>query len=1221
MDTSQLKKYATQARRDFRDAVSARARRIGVSNTEIQSYSIKGDLLIIGEQTFPKDYKQAFDALYREVHVAGFETVVDEIAYTWFNRFVALRFMELHDYFPHGFRVLSSTDEDPTPQILRNPLELQFTHGFNKTQAQELFEAGNKEEELYRMVLIAQCNELNTIMPFLFERVSDLSELLLPDNLLASDSVIRKLTSEIPESAWFEGVEIIGWIYQYYISEKKDEVIGKVVKSEDIPAATQLFTPNWIVKYLVQNSIGSYWLGTYPDSPLAQKMEYYIKPAEQEPEVLEELKKITPREINPETITVLDPACGSGHILVEAYDLLKEIYLERGYRPREVPRLILEKNLFGLDIDGRASQLASFALLMKARSDDKSIFSADHPVKLNILEIVEADFNIDEAVSVLMKGKDVKIEPQESRQSTMPFVPKEAQTALPLTMPLTNPGSLKPSELKEFLELFKEAKTFGSLIKVPEELKGKIHGVEGFARRLTEEAHRTGDLFAHNYGTKVLRICEQAKILGGSFDAVVANPPYMGNRYLNPKLKAYLKREFSGYEKDLFSAFIVHSFTLTKHGGRLGFMSPFVWMFISSYQELRKLLVEKYFLTTLTQLEYSGFDGATVPICTFTLQNLSSTSYRGSFIKLSDFRGAENQAPKTLEAIQNKACGWFYTCKQSDFSAIPGSPIAYWVSDRMRQIFREGTPLREIAEPRQGLATTDNNRFLRRWWECDYSRIGFNFSDSEEAANSRFRWFPYNKGGDFRKWYGNQEFVLDWADNGRAVKESVIRKYPYLKGNFGWVVKNSEYYFKPGITWTFISSSKFGVRLSDPGFLFDVAGSTAFPEPSEIEFILGLLCSSIAFEALKAVNPTLNFQVGNVGQIPVLTNISPEVRNQVISIVKEAVQISREDWDRVETSWNFCLDLTKLNSNTVAHFIDEELAAQSARRQRLMELETLNNRLFLQAYGLLGEVSPEVTIEDISLRNLDRPELIESLASYSIGCIVGRYSLDAPGLIYANSGNVGFDPSRYKKFPADADGVVPILDYPWFADDITTRFQEFLVACWGKDTIEENMKFVADSLGPKQGETPEETIRRYFCDDFFKNHLKMYKKRPIYWLFSSGKEKAFQALVYLHRYNEQTLSKMRTDYVLPLSGKMASEEKRLDAQIESAGAPAERNRFKKELEKLKKKQVELRKFDELLHHYADKRISLDLDDGVKVNYGKFGALLAEVKQVTGGGEE
>jgi hypothetical protein len=1193
MDTSQLKKYATQARGDFRESISARAKRIGVNETEIQTYAVRGDLLIIGEQTFPKEYKQVFDTLYREVNIRGFKGLVDEVAYTWFNRFVALRFMELHDYFPHGLRVLSSSDGDPTPQILRNPRQLLFSQGFNKTKAEALFEAGDKEEELYRMVLIAQCNELNTIMPFLFERVSDLSELLLPDNLLASDSIIRKLTAEIEESAWFEGVEIIGWIYQYYISEKKDEVIGRVVKSEDIPAATQLFTPNWIVKYLVQNSVGAFWLETYPNSALAEKMEYYIKPAEQEPAVLEELKKITPSEINPESITVLDPACGSGHILVEAYDVLKQIYLERGYRPREVPRLILEKNLFGLDIDGRAAQLASFALLMKARADDKSILSADHPAKLNILEIVEADFNIDEAVQVLTKGKDVKIAEFSEQQAEMPFMPKKAQTELPLT----TPRSLKPSELKEFLELFKEAKTFGSLIQVPEELKGKIHGVERFAKELAKETHGTRDMFASIYSKSVLRICEQAKILGGVFDAVVANPPYMGSKYLNPKLKEYLKARFNGYDKDLFAAFIVHCFSVTKSGGHLSFMSPFVWMFISSYEKLRQLFVEQYTVTSLIQLEYSGFAGATVPICTFALRNLNLPHYRGSYVKLSDFRGATNQAPKTLEAIRNRDCGWFYTCTQSDFSTIPGRPFAYWIGESIRDLFRNSRLFREIAEPRVGMQTANNEFYLRYWFEVN--------ADEFLNQSNQLKWIKYLKGGPFRRWYGNLWYLLRYNSSSQFV----------LQQDNATILPASRLQ-EPKCTWTDLTSSYFSCRLAPTDSFHDISGHCFYPRLEDQMFLLAYANTNIFNFLLSLINSSFHYQVGDIARIPV-----PEIslRAEIESIAAELIAIHKADWDSRETSWDFKRPLNGEFKALMSDEIAEFQGLCGRQLDRVVALEARNNSIFQSAcklqYGSIPESSP------VSIQVLESQDQVVQVLSHFVGCVLGRYSLDAPGLIYANSGNIGFDPSRYAKFPADADGVVPILDYPWFADDIITRFQEFLIACWSKDTLEENMKFVADNLEPNQGETPEETIRRYFCDDFFKNHLKMYKKRPIYWLFSSGKEKAFQALVYLHRYNEQTLSKMRTDYVLPLQGKMSNEEKRLDAQIDTASTPAERNRFKKELEKLKKKQIELRKFDELLHHYADHRISLDLDDGVKVNYGKFGALLAEVKQVTGRSEE
>lgn len=1202
MDTGQLKKYAVQARRDFRDAVSARAKRIGVSDSNVQQYSVKGDLLIIGEQTFPKDYKAAFDALYREVAAKGFEQVIDETAYTWFNRFVALRFMELHDYFPHGLRVLSSTDEDPTPQILRNPTQLSFTHSFNKKLAQELFEAGNKEEELYRMVLIAQCNELNLIMPFLFERVSDLSELLLPDNLLASDSIIRKLVSEIEEGEWSTGVEIIGWIYQYYISERKDEVIGSVVKSEDIPAATQLFTPNWIVKYLVQNSVGAYWLGTYPDSPLKSKMEYYITPAEQEPEVIAELKKITPTEINPETITVLDPACGSGHILVEAYDVLKEIYLERGYRPREIPRLILEKNLFGLDIDCRAAQLASFALLMKARADDRSIFSADHPVKLNVLEIVETDFNIDQAVQSLTKGKNVSIE-----QVEMPFMAKPTQGQLPLAAP----GTLSPTELREFLELFKDAKTFGSLITVPDSIKGKVAGI----RTIAEKFNRSGDIFEQMYGRRVLRLCEQALILGKHFDAVIANPPYMGSKFYNSNLKTFIATYYSESKADLYGCFTSRALKITKPGGYASLITIPNWMFLSTFEDFRRLILHNAVISSLVH-NGRGVFGSDFGSCAFVLQAFQSKRFKGIFRRLFAAQGEVNSNSE-LSTYFHSAKNLLASSEQLDL--IPGTPIAYWVTDGLRRIFKDSSALSDIAEPRQGMATADNTRFLRCWWEVSHLKIGFSFGSREEALESNRKWFPYNKGGDFRKWYGNNQFVVNWEKDGYE-----IRNFADETGYIRSRAQNTEFFFRPGITWTFVSSSKFGVRMSDRGFLFDVGGSSLFPAEQDIEFLLGLLCSTISYEALKATNPTLNFQVGNVGQIPVARGISDKVRSDVVTTVNKAVRLSKEDWDEFETSWGFqetplVIDneKCKLLSSAFLAYVNRK----NANTEALRSLETNNNLLFIEAYGLEQELSPEVSEQEITLHRPNQLEDLQSYLSYATGCILGRYSLGKPGLAYAHAGNIGFNSDNYVRFPADSDGVVPILDYPWFTDDITTRFREFLIACWGEDTLEENMKFVADSLEPKRGETPEETIRRYFCDDFFKNHLKMYKKRPIYWLFSSGKEKAFQALVYMHRYNEQTLSKMRTDYVLPLQGKMSNEEKRLDSQAESSSSPAERNRYKKELEKLKKKQAELRKFDELLHHYADKRISLDLDDGVKVNYGKFGALLAEVKQITGGNEE
>lgn len=1203
MDTSQLKRYAIQARRDFIAAVTARAKRIGAGPDGMADFEVRGDYLIIGEQTFPSSYKGAFGRLGEEIRKKGFEHVIDEIAYTWFNRLVALRYMEIHDYLPHGLRVLSSRDSNTSPEVMRNPLQLDFSTWVNKELIRELFEAGNREEELYRALLIAQCNELNAIMPFLFEKVSDLSELLLPDNLLASDSIIRTLCSEIKEDEWQKGVEIIGWIYQFYISEKKDEVIGKVVKSEDIPAATQLFTPNWIVKYLVQNSIGSYWLGTYPESALKAKMEYYIEPAKQESEVEAELKKITPKEIDPESITVIDPACGSGHILVEAYNLLKEIYLERGYRPKDIPRLILEKNLFGLDIDERAAQLASLALLLRARADDRSIFSSDHPVQLNIREIVAPDFKIEDAVQMLTGGKNIAVE-----QMTMPFVdtsPKQGELGL------KQPDTLTPEDVREFFELFAEAKTFGSLIQIPENLKGKLSTIEKQAVRLS----KSSNFFEWPVGAKTLELVKQAQILAGQYDACVMNPPYMGSKFYVPSLKAFVAQKFEPGKADLYGCFAVRGLSLLRRTGFMGMITIPNWMFLSTFEDFRRILSGN---TTIRSLIHNGRGvwGSDFGSCSFIIQGMALPSFKGTYRRLFDQQGSV-AGNEELRCRFLSTTNFFASFEQH--SLIPGSPVAYWLSDKMRQVFKDGTPLEDIAEPRQGMATADNNRFLRCWWEVDNSKIGLALTSSDEALKSKRKWFPYNKGGDFRKWYGNNQFVVNWENDGYE-----IRNFADESGYIRSRAQNTECFFKPGITWTFISSSKFGVRLSDRGFLFDVAGSTVFPEVKDIELILGLLCSPIAFEALKATNPTLNFQVGNVGQIPVLKEIPISTRNEVVKTVSEAVSIARSDWDMAETSWDFKEFFLKLAAKGPSRLSDafelykDEMKA-ALNRLRLLEIQ--NNQILIAAYGLDSDLSPDVPEDEVTLRRPDPTADMKAFVSYSIGCMMGRYSLDAPGLIYANSGNKGFDPSKYRKFPADSDGIIPLMDYPWFEDDATARFISFLKVAWSEDTLPENLKFVADSLDSKSGETPEETIQRYFSDSFFKDHLKTYKKRPIYWLFSSGKEGAFQALVYLHRYNETTLSKMRTDYVLPLQGKLANEERRLESQIDSAGSPAEKNRHKKTLEKLKKKSIELKAFDEKLHHLADQRISLDLDEGVKVNYAKLAPLLACVKDVTGGSDE
>ncbi|MHB8950644.1 MAG: BREX-1 system adenine-specific DNA-methyltransferase PglX [Rhodoferax sp.] len=1180
MNKSNLKSYAPQARKDFIAAVTARANLLGLSDKagtlEVAPAQTQGDVTVIAGQAWPAKVSGQRDKLIERIRKDGFAHTMEAVAYTWFNRFAALRYMELHDYLGHGHRALSSTS-DGLPDILTHATDLtNELPGLNAAKVTELKLAGNRDGELYRMLLVAQCNALSRAMPFLFERIDDDSELLLPDNLLRSDSVIAKLVAEIPEEDWAE-VEIIGWLYQFYISEKKDQVIGKVVKSEDIPAATQLFTPNWIVQYLVQNSVGRLWLMANPQSTLAKEWPYYITPAEQTPEVQAQLNALIQTRVredgdtlNPESITVLDPACGSGHILVVAYDVLKAIYLERGYQPRAIPRLILEKNLYGLDIDDRAAQMAGFALLMKARADDRRLFTATddagnlQPCSLNVLSLQESKgLNVDELATHLAPFK----------------VQRATITAL--------------------VDTFEHAKTFGSLIQIPYTLKTHL----AVLPEVLALVKQSGDMYASAAADDLLPLAQQAQVLAMQFDAVVANPPYMGGKYLTPLLKKYLKDNYEGYEKDLFSAFMIRNLALSKESGQLGFMSPFVWMFISSYEDLRQHFIDSATLTSLVQLEYGGFDGAVVPICTFTIAKHHTERFVSSFIRLSDFRGAEQQGPKTLEAIQNRNCSWFYEAMPDEFKKIPGLPISYWVDQKTVALF-DNPKIGSSFEVREGLGTRDDAIFMRLFWEVDTAKIRL-------SASGNQKWIKADKAGQFRRWFGNHIYILNWENNGYAIKN---HKNP--DGSLKSRPQNTQYFFRESVSWGKVGSGITSFRYRDNAGGFTDAAPSIFGHG--VKKLCGLLNSNVFQKFLEIQGGTLNVTLGIVAGLPIAQGSSS---SNATEIADRAIALSIKDWDEAETSQNFSnlfFTAEKQKSNMLRESWNEWRIETVRRIDNLKQLEEANNEFFIGIYGLQDELSPEVPESQITLARADREKDCQRLISYAIGCMMGRYSLDEPGLIYAHAGNVGFDPSRYATFPADADGIVPITDELWFADDAPSRIREFLRAVWGPETLEENMAWLAESLGTKASETPDETIRRYIADKFFKDHLQTYKKRPIYWLFSSGKQGAFQALVYLHRYHEGTLARLRAEYVVPLTGKLQARIEMLQKDAAAASSTAARNKLAKEVEKLKKKHVELLAYDEQLRHYADMRITLDLDDGVKVNYGKFGDLLEGVKVVTGG---
>jgi hypothetical protein len=1181
MNRAKLKNYAPQARRNFIQSVTDRAAVYGLTAKKIEPIIKKGDVALIAGKAFPSTIAQKRKALEERIGRQGFEQTMEAMAYTWFNRIVAIHFMELHGYLDHGYRVLSHLEGKATPEILEHAEHVDLP-GLDKHTVIDLKLDGTKEAELYRMLLIAQCNALHEAMPFLFERIDDETELLLPDNLLHSDSLIRKLVNEIDEEDWQE-VEIIGWLYQFYISEKKDEVIGKVVKSEDIPAATQLFTPNWIVKYLVQNSLGRQWLATYPQSSLRQQMEYYIEPAEQTTEVQAQLRAITPESLNPEELTLLDPACGSGHILVEAYDLFKAIYQERGYRARDIPTLILQKNLYGLEIDDRAAQLAAFVLMMKARADDRRIFTSG--VQPNVLAIQES------------KGLNAKA------------ISEALNTPLAHGEKTGERGNIFPSDVADLISLFEHGKTFGSLIQVPPQLAEKLPAIERRVRDVL--AH--GDLMMQPAAKVLQPLIEQAWLLSRQYDAVVTNPPYMGTKGMNLRLKQFGEAEYPSSKSDLFAIFSERILIMVRSGGLIGMMTPFTWMFLKSYEHLRKRFLQENTIVSLIQPEYHAFfDSAYVPICAFTIRR-SRLALRGEFIALTQFYGEDIQPIKALEAIRNPACGWRHNASAADFTKIPGSPILFSIPKAARDCFTRFPLLESKGGFKRGISTGNNERFLRFWSEVDVRKIAF----STDETDSPKKWFKYNKGGPFRKWYGNQEYVIEWSNDGKA-----IRNYE------GAFVRNAQFNGIPNISYSSLTSASTSFR-EYIGFINDQAGNFL---PIENEFdrenLLGFLNSKPCSMIIGWLSATLNILIDDLNKIPYPAGVDCS------HIVKQCLAVARSDWESVETSWGFeypPLFCNGLKARRVEDSWQNWSRASAKRIEQMRSFEEEINNLFIKALGLQDELSPEVPEDQITLARPDREEDIKRLISYAIGCMMGRYSLDKPGLNHEKheihqkkkrdslscDSCISWSDSCDSWFAPDPDGIIPIMDTDWFPDDAAHRLVEFISVAWPKEHLEENLTFVAESLGPNRDEQPRDTIRRYLAQSFFKDHLKTYKRRPIYWLFSSGKQRAFQCLVYLHRYHEGTLSRMRTKYVIPLQGKIAARIDHLASDIEKATSTSHRRKLEKERDTLLKQQAELQAFDEKLRHYADMRISLDLDDGVKVNYGKFGDLLAEVKAVCG----
>lgn len=1089
----------------------------------------------------------------------AFEYIVEEVAYTWFNRMIAIRFMEVNGYLP--IRVLSSESGKHEPDIVTTPFDagLEFT-GEESGRIYELRD-NNRLEELFRMLFIRECNHLHDILPELFEATNDYSELLLSLSYTDKDGVVFHLVNDIEEKDFdvinhdddgkITGqVEIIGWMYQYYNTEPKDKVFAALKKNvkitkENIPAATQLFTPHWIVRYMVENSLGRLWIEGHPDDDLRQCWEYYLDEAEQEPQVQAQLEEIRAgyREISPEDIRIIDPCMGSGHILVYAFDMLMQIYSAQGYSERDAAKLIVEKNLWGLDIDRRAYQLAYFAVMMKARQYNRRILTSG--IKPNLFVIDDNRALTPEIIEYIADG-DSKI----------------AADLCSISNDLTN------------------AREYGSIINVqPVDFSGLIERIGVIAQ--SDELNLIAMENKRIACEKILPLVNQAQALSQKYDVVCTNPPYMGGSGMNSVLSEYVKRCYSEAKSDLFAALIIKCLEFTKQNGYSSLVTMQSWMFLSSFEEMRTKLLTLNTLTTLMHMENMVM-GIAFGTAVSVFRKGAVKGYKGTYnqIKLADI---ENAKPKSFPVAGNR----FAQVSSDNFSKIPGMPVAYWVSVNTINAF-DKPKLESGVNAVKGLDTCDNDTFVRFWNEVDIHNINFSARSSEDTFEAK--WYPYCKGGGYSKWYGFMDKVVDWKDDG-----NILRNLRDSNGKIKSRPQNIRYYFKEGLTWSTITSYKLSLRYMNH-CIFGGGGSAMFMS-SNLYYNLCFVNSKVTEYFLSFMNPTLNFLVGDILGLPIIID---ESKKEVVEpLARNNINISKIDWDSFEPSWDFkthpLLKPVPLISEAFAQWSDE----CEKRFTRLKSNEEELNRIFIDIYGLQDELTPEVEEKDVTVRRADLTRDIKSLVSYAVGCMFGRYSLDSEGLAYAGG---DWDGSKYKTFIPDPDNCIPVTDEEYFRDDIVVRFVDFIRTVYGADTLEENLTFIADALGTR-GNTSRERIRNYFLNDFIKDHIKMYQKRPIYWMFDSGKQNGFRALVYMHRWNADTTGNVRVEYLHKLQ-RIYENEIRQSQDVAETGSGREVSAAQKRIEKLTKQLKETHDFDEKIAHLALSRIDIDLDDGVKVNYEK-----------------
>lgn len=1152
MNKNAIKSYAVWARTELMKQVSQKAYEYGVTENSLPELNTD----TINDRLLSSDEKSQLNELVREVRKNGFEHVIEEVAYTWFNRFIALRYMEVNNYLPRDLRVRVFTNENNEfkPEILSEALHLEM----NGLDTQKVFDyiEQNEQEKLYKYLLLTLCNEMNEYLPFMFTSINDYKTLLFPDNLLKDDSVLARLISDIDEDSWLDQVQIIGWLYQYYIQMPKDKLIHakKQYKTDDVPFVTQLFTPDWIVRYMVENTLGNYYVRMNPETNLTANWKYFIKNNSSS----DDIKKL-------EDIKFIDPCMGSGHILVYAFDLLLSFYQENGYAARDAAELILRKNLYGLDIDERAYQLSYFSLMMKARQYNRKILTLGISPNIYCIKNV----HIEQALKDYL--------------ATKYYVSDEL--------------------INRFNLVNENANLYGSILDVSSLTNQDIKFLYENLNYILDIQYKNLEELLFQEDIKrdllpALRICE---VLKQQYDFVVTNPPYLSSSLMPKELKQFTTNAYKDCKSDMFAVFIKKCIQFSESNGYVGMITPYVWMFISSYETLRNYVLNNVNISGLIQLEYNAFEAACVPVATFILHN-TSERYNGNYIKLSDFRGAENQGPKTIEAINNHNCGYYYETQQSNFKKIPGSPIAYWAKEKAIEVFQNNS-ISKYGTTSKGIITGDNLQFLRLWYEVDKVKVSFDTKTYLECETNDYIWYPCNKGGEYRKWYGNNNYLINWQHNGELVMQKGQKKIRNCQDYL------DKYKFIESITWTSLSSSDSSFRYSNHA-LSESAGMTLFIKKSMLFNTLAFLNSKIATYLINLLNPTLNVTAGLIANLPVKNIDEYDVKN----ICQINIKVSKSDWNSFETSWDFTVHpLVKNRVSTISEAYNLWCKECENRFNTLKSNEEELNKILIDIYGLQDELTPEVEDKDVTVRKADLVRDIKSFISYAVGCMFGRYSLDVEGLAYAGG---EWDDSKYTTFIPDKDDIIPICDEEYFEDDIVSRFIEFVSVVYGSDTLEENLKFIADALGGKG--TPREVLRNYFLNDFFKDHCNTYQvtgsgKRPIYWLFDSGKKNGFKALVYIHRYTPDLIARMRTGYIHPQQARYRTQIELLQEQIDMAGSTSEKIKLSKQLKKINEQLLELNKYEEIVHHWADKMEPMDLDDGVKVNYAKFQELLAKVK--------